>query len=85
MGLGIGTGFLANLLREVITFRLCQAVETNAGSVLCKGKLGRMVTMPQPYPKEFRDDVVHVGLNRDSMTTIGQRVTRDQLRISIAA
>ena len=28
--------------------------------------------MPQPYPKEFRDDVIQVALNRDSKTTIGQ-------------
>lgn len=28
--------------------------------------------MPQPYPKEFRDDVVRVVQNRDSKTTIGQ-------------
>ena len=28
--------------------------------------------MPQPYPKEFRDDVVRVALNRDEKTTIGQ-------------
>ncbi|SDS80780.1 Transposase [Brevibacterium siliguriense] len=26
--------------------------------------------MPQPYPKEFRDDVVRVALNRDEKTTI---------------
>ncbi|SMX86664.1 Transposase [Brevibacterium sp. 239c] len=26
--------------------------------------------MPQPYPKEFRDDVIQVALNRDSKTTI---------------
>src|SRR5688500_9708094 len=24
-----------------------------------------MVTMPKPYPKEFRDDVVQVALNRE--------------------
>ena len=28
--------------------------------------------MPQPYPKEFRDDVIQVALTRDSKTTIGQ-------------
>ncbi|SMY01538.1 hypothetical protein BAUR9175_03704 [Brevibacterium aurantiacum] len=28
--------------------------------------------MPQPYPKEFRDDVLHVALNRDEKTTIAQ-------------
>ena len=28
--------------------------------------------MPQPYPQEFRDDVVRVVLNRDSNTTIAQ-------------
>ena len=28
--------------------------------------------MPQPYPKEFRDDVIQVALNRDSKTTIAQ-------------
>ncbi|SMY05059.1 hypothetical protein BSP239C_04043 [Brevibacterium sp. 239c] len=28
--------------------------------------------MPQPYPKEFRDDVVRVALNRDEKTTIAQ-------------
>ena len=28
--------------------------------------------MPQPYPKEFRDDVIQVALNRDSKTTIVQ-------------
>lgn len=28
--------------------------------------------MPKPYPKEFRDDVVRVALNRDEHTTIAQ-------------
>ena len=28
--------------------------------------------MPQPYPQEFRDDVIQVALNRDSKTTIAQ-------------
>ena len=28
--------------------------------------------MPQSYPKEFRDDVVRVALNRDEKTTIAQ-------------
>ncbi|MGO2524541.1 transposase [Brevibacterium aurantiacum] len=28
--------------------------------------------MPQPYPKEFRDDVIQVALTRDSKTTIAQ-------------
>lgn len=28
--------------------------------------------MPQPYPKEFRDDVIRVALARDSKTTISQ-------------
>ena len=28
--------------------------------------------MPQPYPNEFRDDVIRVALNRDEKTTIGQ-------------
>ncbi|RCS94478.1 IS3 family transposase [Brevibacterium aurantiacum] len=28
--------------------------------------------MPQPYPKEFRDDVIRVVQTRDSKTTIGQ-------------
>src|SRR5699024_398452 len=42
------------------------------GSGLFSGKLGRIDTMPQPYPKEFRDDVVCVALNRDEKTTIGQ-------------
>ena len=28
--------------------------------------------MPQPYPKEFRDDVIQIALNRDSKTTIAQ-------------
>lgn len=28
--------------------------------------------MPRPYPKEFRDDVVRVVLNRDAKTTVGQ-------------
>ncbi|WP_258771828.1 IS3 family transposase [Brevibacterium aurantiacum] len=28
--------------------------------------------MPQPYPKEFRDDVIQVALNRDAKTTIAQ-------------
>lgn len=28
--------------------------------------------MSQPYPKEFRDDVVRVALNRDEKTTIAQ-------------
>ena len=28
--------------------------------------------MPQPYPKEFRDDVIQVALNRDSKSTIAQ-------------
>jgi transposase len=28
--------------------------------------------MPQPYPKEFRDDVVRVVQTRDSKTTIAQ-------------
>ncbi|MDN5805784.1 MAG: transposase [Brevibacterium aurantiacum] len=31
--------------------------------------------MPQPYPKEFRDDVIRVALDRDSKTTIGQIAT----------
>src|SRR5699024_591089 len=31
-----------------------------------------MDTMPQPYPQEFRDDVIQVALNRDSKTTIAQ-------------
>src|SRR5699024_1584814 len=31
-----------------------------------------MDTMPQPYPKEFRDDVIRVVQTRDSKTTIGQ-------------
>jgi transposase len=29
-------------------------------------------TMPQPYPKEFRDDVIRVVQTRDSKTTIAQ-------------
>ena len=28
--------------------------------------------MPQPYPREFRDDVVRVALNRDEQTTFAQ-------------
>ncbi|MGW9827313.1 transposase-like protein, partial [Brevibacterium pityocampae] len=28
--------------------------------------------MPKPYPKEFREDVVRVALNRDESTTIAQ-------------
>src|SRR5699024_10529032 len=32
-------------------------------------------TMPQPYPKEFRDDVVRVALGRDKDTTIAQIAT----------
>lgn len=28
--------------------------------------------MPQPYPQEFRGDVIRVVLNRDSNTTIAQ-------------
>ena len=28
--------------------------------------------MPQPYPKEFRDDVVRVALGRDKDTTLAQ-------------
>ena len=28
--------------------------------------------MPQPYPKEFRDDVVRVVMGRDKNTTIAQ-------------
>ena len=28
--------------------------------------------MPQPYPQEFRDDVIQVALTRDSKTTIAQ-------------
>ena len=31
--------------------------------------------MPKPYPKEFRDDVVRVALNRDDKTTIAQIAT----------
>src|SRR5690625_4780189 len=31
-----------------------------------------MDTMPQPYPKEFRDDVIRVVQTRDSKTTIAQ-------------
>ncbi|WP_346037453.1 transposase, partial [Brevibacterium picturae] len=29
-------------------------------------------TMPQPYPQEFRDDVVRVVMGRDKNTTIAQ-------------
>lgn len=28
--------------------------------------------MPQPYPKELRDDGIQVALNRDSETAIAQ-------------
>ena len=28
--------------------------------------------MPQPYPKEFRDDVIRVALGRDKDTTLAQ-------------
>jgi transposase len=28
--------------------------------------------MPKPYPREFRDDVVHVARNRDSGVTLEQ-------------
>lgn len=28
--------------------------------------------MPQPHPKQFRDDVIRVALNRDEKTTIAQ-------------
>ncbi|TGD26722.1 transposase, partial [Brevibacterium sp. S22] len=28
--------------------------------------------MPQPYPQEFRDDVVRVVMGRDKNTTIAQ-------------
>src|SRR5699024_3849134 len=31
-----------------------------------------MDTMPQPYPKEFRGDVIRVVQTRDSKTTIAQ-------------
>ena len=31
-----------------------------------------MCTVPKPYPKEFREDVVRVARNRDSGTTIKQ-------------
>lgn len=30
--------------------------------------------MPLKYPKEFRDDVVRVALNRDADVTLAQRV-----------
>lgn len=33
---------------------------------------GRMISVPQPFPKEFRDDVVRVAQNR------GPGATRDQ-------
>ncbi|HJF14614.1 MAG TPA: transposase [Enteractinococcus helveticum] len=32
--------------------------------------------MPTPFPKEFRDDVVHVTLNRDAGVTLAQ-IARD--------
>jgi len=31
-----------------------------------------MCTVPKPYPKEFREDVVRVARNRDGSTTIKQ-------------
>ena len=31
-----------------------------------------MCTVPKPYPKEFREDVVRVARNRDAGTTIKQ-------------
>ena len=31
-----------------------------------------MYTVPKPYPKEFRDDVVRVARNRDADTTLAQ-------------
>ena len=33
---------------------------------------GRIVTMPKPYPKEFRDDVINVARNRDENTTLSE-------------
>ena len=30
-----------------------------------RGAAGRMCTVPKPYPKEFRDDVVRVARNRE--------------------
>lgn len=33
------------------------------------------VTMPKAYPKEFRDDVVRVALNRESGVTVAQIAT----------
>jgi transposase len=37
---------------------------------LFSDKPGKIDTMPQPYPKEFRGDVFRVALNRDEKTTI---------------
>ena len=31
-----------------------------------------MCTVPKPYPKEFREDVVRVARNRDADTTLAQ-------------
>ncbi len=33
---------------------------------------GRMCTVPRPYPREFRDDVVRVARNREPGVTIEQ-------------
>jgi hypothetical protein len=33
--------------------------------VALKGAAGRMFTVPKPYPKEFRDDVVNVARSRE--------------------
>lgn len=46
-----------------------------------EGDAGRMFTTPKPYPKEFRDGVVRVALNRepgvrikDTASDLGYRV-----------
>ncbi len=41
-------------------------------SGLFSSKSGRIDTAPQPYPKEFRDDVIRSALGRDKDTTIAQ-------------
>ena len=40
------------------------------------GAAGRMCTVPKPYPKEFREDVVRVARNREPGVSI-KRVAED--------
>lgn len=42
--------------------------DTRSGSLTSES--GRIGAMPEPYPQEFRDDVVRVDSNLDSISAI---------------